>query len=429
MEILSKDDLFKLKKRTLIAEYDFDTLVTLYQPIVGYQAISLYMTFWSMTKHSSDDETFVHENIFLKMIMDPGVFVRARKKLEAVNLLKTKLIKSDKDNDLYIYSLRAPETPKNFFDNVLLYGLLTRSLGERESTKVKCLYKYDGNEDGGIDISATISKVFDRQEEQKLLKLLEDRDNIVGRVRARLQIKFDYDLFIRAITSSSQIKEESITQEHLKEIERIATLYGVNETNMALIVIDSFNYGEEADKRIDFKNIMEQCMMYDKIPLSINDKKGGSTVRSSSDLGNKINMMETMSPKEFLQVKQNNTKPVKPDLILLDDLSRTLNLSPSVINALIDYVLMINNNVLSRNYVMKIGAALAREKVNTTYDAMAYLKKTNHFKMPSYAETKKQRDVEKKKAEESVKENVSEEELNEMWDNLMKEMEEGNGKD
>lgn len=419
MEILSRNDLFKLKNQTLVAEYDFDTLITLYQPIVGYAAVSVYMMIWSMTKHSVADQYFSHDGLLNRMKMSPGEFVEARKKLEAVSLLKTYLYK-DEQHDLYTYCLRAPETPKNFFDNILLHGLLIKAIGEKEASKQKCIFKYDDSKIEGSEISATIANVFKPEYDESYLDLLNQRDEVVGRVRARIKSKFDYDLFIKFICDSSQIKKTSFTKKHLKEFERLSALYGVSEEHMAQYAIDAFNPNLDIENRFDFDLIIKDCKNQDKFPFlrkeDNNNEKG--VVSSSSKLGNKINLMETVSPKDFLSYLQNGTKPVESDLTLIDRLSKELCLNPSVINVLLDYVLSVNNNRLSANYVMKVGATLVRENISTAYDAMNYFNHKN--KKSNYVKTKNVNKIETTNTQtESKKEEINDEE----WENFLKEME------
>ena len=266
MEILSRNDLFKLKNQTLVAQYDFDTLVMLYQPIVGYAAISVFMMIWAMTKHSVSEQYFTHDNILNRMKMSPGEFVEARKKLEAVSLLKTYLNKSE-DKDIYTYALRTPETPKNFFDNVLLHGLLIKAIGEKETAKIKCIFKYDDTLEEGSDITATIANVFKPEYDHSFLSLLDQRDEVVGRVRARISSKFDYDLFLTSVSESSQIKKTSFTKRHLKEFERLAALYGISEQHMASYAIEAFIPGQDAENRFDFDHIIKECRREEKFPF------------------------------------------------------------------------------------------------------------------------------------------------------------------
>lgn len=416
MEILSRNDLFKLKNQTLVAQYDFDTLVMLYQPIVGYAAISVYMMIWAMTKHSVSEQYFPHDCLLNRMKIAPGEFVDARKKLEAVNLLKTYLSKNE-DNNIYTYALRTPETPKNFFDNVLLHGLLIKAIGEKETAKIKCIFKYDDTIEDGSEISATIANVFRPEYDNTYLSLLEQKDEVLGRVRARIDSKFDYDVFLNFITSSSQIKKTAFTKKHLVEFERISTLYGVCEEHMAQYAIDSFMPGQEAENRFNFDKVIKECQKEEKFPfLRKEENNETNLVSSNTRLGNKLNMMETLSPKDFLTALQNNTKPVESDLILIDRLSKELNLASGVINVLLDYVLQVNDNKLTTNYVMKIGAVLVRENIKSAYDAINYFnasrKKNKKSKIRNI-------NVENNEAEIEKKENINDE-LD--YENFLKEM-------
>ena len=388
----------------------------LYQPIVGYAAISVFMMIWAMTKHSVSEQYFTHDNILNRMKMSPGEFVEARKKLEAVSLLKTYLNKSE-DKDIYTYALRTPETPKNFFDNVLLHGLLIKAIGEKETAKIKCIFKYDDTLEEGSDITATIANVFKPEYDNSFLSLLDQRDEVVGRVRARISSKFDYDLFLTSVSESSQIKKTSFTKRHLKEFERLSALYGISEQHMASYAIEAFIPGQDAENRFDFDHIIKECRREEKFPfLRKEENKENNLVSSNTKLGDKVNLMETTSPKDFLTMLQKNTKPVDSDLILIDRLSKELNLNTGVINVLLDYALLVNNNKLSTNYVMKIGASLVRENITNAYDAMNYFNKgrkknnKNSYRVTNNVQS-----------EEVVRKNVNIDE-EEDYENFLKEM-------
>ena len=55
------------------------------------------------------------------------------------------------------------------------------------------------------------------------------------------------------------------------------------------------------------------------------------------------------SPYNFLKGKYNGVKPTTRDLNLIESLMIDLSLRPAVVNVLIDYVLKINNNKLTKN--------------------------------------------------------------------------------
>ena len=142
----------------------------------------------------------------------------------------------------------------------------------------------------------------------------------------------------------------------------------------------------------------------------------------SSELAGKINIMETRSPKEFLALLQNGSQPAISDLKIVDDLSKNFKLNNCVINAIVDFVLTTNNNVLIRPLCEKIGASLAREGVTTTIDAMNYLKKVSRGnrkeKVPEISVPDKEEPAKTSKKS-------SETPLN--WDELLDDIDDGEG--
>ena len=85
--------------------------------------------------------------------------------------------------------------------------------------------------------------------------------------------------------------------------------------------------------------------------------------------------MEKTSPANWLKLLQNNTTPANADLNIVNELSLNYGFSNGVINAIVDYVLHKNKNILSKNYCEKIASSLARENISVTVDAMNYLNK------------------------------------------------------
>ena len=159
MVILSQNDMFDIKVSSLLADYDRDTITNLYQPIIGYTALAVYFTFWSESENQKIVSLSSHEEILLRMKISTGEFIEARKQLEAVGLVKTKLEKAN-NISIYHYVLYAPKTPSKFFNDALLYGLLIQNLGESLANKIKRVYETNVKQSEGEDISATFNDVF-----------------------------------------------------------------------------------------------------------------------------------------------------------------------------------------------------------------------------------------------------------------------------
>ena len=153
--------------------------------------------------------------------------------------------------------------------------------------------------------------------------------------------------------------------------------------------------------------------------LTANNKKNTKKqlISSDSDIANKINLMESVSPKQFLSYLQNGTSPASSDLIIIEGISKKFNLPNSVINVLIAYVLETNNNILTKAYAEKIAASLAREGITSAYDAMNYFKKIRNGN-----KKKESKSTSKISIEEVEPVNKDDEEEDVSWEELMKQI-------
>lgn len=408
MVLIHNTDTFTVRLVTLIAEYDRDTMVNLYQPLIGHEAMSLFFTLWSETNNQKIMPTSSHETLFVKTQFTVGEFVKARKALEAVGLLKTYL-ETTNDGRFFHYELYAPKTPNDFFNDTLLYGLLIKCIGEKEAQRAKNLYSIPNTNKLGEDISASFQEVFHPDYEDPAFLKAITSSKAAGRNQAKIDTKFSYEKLFEELAQIGQISEKAFLKKDMKEIARLATLYGIDEATAASIINGFYNPNAEKGKRLDFENITKAFQEETNFAY-LSSSKSVSTkpkfVSSSGALASKINLMESISPKDFLSILQNGSVPATPDLRLIDSISKKFRLTNPVINAIIDYVLTTNNNVLSRPYCEKVAASLAREGISSTLDAMNYLKKISSGGKEKYAANKEEEDftsnVNKKGKEENL---------------------------
>lgn len=386
MLILSKQDIFEVHFASLIADYDYDTILNLYMPIIGYKACIIYFKLISLVKRNNY-KVFVFDDLISDMQMSVGDFASEKEKLEGIGLIST-FIKKEKDINNYLFNLYAPKVPSKFFNDVLLNGLLIESLGERKSQELKNIYLLDNDlDDKYQNISAKFGEIFKPDYHAKYMQnIISDNSNILGHASNKFNLDFDYDVFLKFISENSQISKTIFNKKILKEIQRLSSLYGINEETSARYVIQCFDPLKENGHKIDFEKLNYLYQHDIKLPTFQNIDNNNNTNldislnSSQTPLGQKINLMETQSPKDFLQLLQNNIAPVQADLDLIESLNKNLNLKPCVINALLDYTLQVNDNILSRRYVEKIASSLARENITTAYDAITYLTKRSKKK-------------------------------------------------
>ncbi len=381
MKVLANQDFLEVRLASLIADFDRETLSNLYQPMIGYEALALYMTLWSEANNEKVSPLCTHEQLFLRMRIPAGAFVEARKYLEATGLLRTFIAKGQ-DFKIYHYELYAPKSPRGFFDDTLLYGMLIKSIGETNATRLKNIYLVEPKQDYGEEITAKFAEVYHPHfNDDAFLEAAGEDNKIKGRNSGKIKGQFSYELFFKALSEISQIKESAFSKEEMKEIERLATLNGVSEKDAALIVNQLYDATKPKGERIDFKKLTR--IMQEKTDGKYrrngknNETESPNLNAGVTDLAKKINLMETKSPKDYLSYLQGGTKPASADLKLINDLSKNYNLPNPVINAIVDYVLYKNDNVLSRPYAEKVAVSLVRENIKTAVDAMNYLRKVD----------------------------------------------------
>lgn len=386
MDYVLLSDKYQIKLASLVSNVDKDVIVELYQPLIGANATILYLTLLKQERNACAQETYLTNNLLTSMQISCDQFYSARKFLEGVGLLRSYLKNEDGERSL-IYVLYAPKNPKDFFDDVLFKGLLFQYIGEKEAKALALRYKVDTFVDSSYqEISASFVDVFHPNYDDASFKK-NIKEPILGHDEGRINISFNYDLFFKYLGEVSMIKEAQITSKEMKEIARLATLFGLNEKQMSFIVADE--YHANLTPHLDFKNIAGRAE--DEIKFQVHPvfKKQKSKVSGDDILAKKIEMMEIMPPAKFLRYLQNNTKPANADLKIVEDLATNFGFSNGVINALIDYVLTKNNNVLSRNYCEKVASSIARSGITTALDTMNYLNNIQTVKSIAPVEEKK----------------------------------------
>ncbi len=413
MNYLSENDIYEIRIASLISNVDKDVIIELYQPLIGSLATMLYLTLLKQKRNEDDEIVFPTSVLLSTMQINLGKLLEARRALEGVGLLRT-YMKSGDNNASYIYMLYAPKSPKDFFDDVLFKGLIIQYLGEKETKRLAFHYRVDLKiSDEYKEISASFVDIFNPDYDDSAFRK-NISDSLLGHNSGRVKMDFSVELFNKYIEENSQINASLLSRKDIKEIERIATLFGLNEKSMAYIIIDE--YDANLNPHIDYSKVFVKAEDQIRYPMLQKRILARSKVSGDGVLASKVKLMEQKSPAEWLQLLQNNTKPASSDLKIVNDLSKNYGFSKGVINVIIDYVLHKNNNILSNNYCEKIASSLARENVTTAVDAMNYLnslstkknnKKENNI-LPLENSSKEVEDETKLNEEE---ENISNEEM------------------
>lgn len=375
-------DTYIVKNATILNNESRLVLIKLYQPIIGSVAVSLYFTLWSNLDTSQiTSMEYTHHNLMAIMRIKLEDILEAREKLEAIGLLKTYLKKGSINN--YIYELYSPLDLEEFISNPILATTLASNIGKVEYEKILNFFKVPVTPlDGYEDISSSFVDTF---EVSDALNISDTRDiRKVKQLDLVVDEKIDLNSLLGLIPSEI-LNHRSITKETKSLIYKLAYIYNLDETELSELVRNSVNEKRIIDKDLlrnnchnyytfEHKNTTPS-LVYKKDPEYLRKKVGDMSKKAKL-----IYTFETTSPYDFLSGKNKGVRPSKRDLALIENLMVDYDLTPGVVNVLIDYVLRINDNKLTRNFVLTIASQWKRSNIKTVEEAMKICKKENRAK-------------------------------------------------
>lgn len=366
MQLKAKDT-YRIEPLDSLNANSMTSLISLYQPILGHDALVFYLTCCVEGTNQKTLET--HQRLCTIMNMDIPTMERARKKCEQFYLIRT-FVKTDNDKDTYIYIINPPLTVQAFMKHDFYSRYLCKLIGQKqyELTCAKVL-RQESNKHGFSDVSEQFDKnlltSWDTENEVQFSKI---QPNFNFSDHNTQRINFNYEELF-ATTSSIVFPIETRTKENLQVIGEYATLYGLSVSKIRILIGRCIN---NSTNTFDAERFKKLC----------------STQNPDEEVTTKDPYL--LPPVAFLQLRQQGAPVASVDRKLLEYLNLDLKLPAEVVNVLIDYVLNINENRLTKRFVEVIATTWVREKVTTKEQAIALTKKTPAFRNQS---TSKKKDV------------------------------------
>lgn len=404
MQTILPADIYMVVNKTVITSTDRKIITMLYQPIIGHVATSLYFTLCDdLDKREVMSEELTHYHLMMTMQLKLESIVIAREKLEAIGLLKT-FFKKENVNT-YVYQLYSPLSAAEFLNHPILNVVLYNNLGKKEYQKVVSYFKIPRI---NLKDYQEITKQFDEVFTPVPGNSITENDDIAdtNKNRPTLMHQIDFNLLISSIPES-MISPNCFNNDVKELINNLSYAYGIDDLTMQGIVRDSLNERGLIDKNELRKNARNyyQFEQGGRLPTLIYTIQPEYLRSPTGDVSNWAKMVytfETVTPYDYLKSKYKNGEPSARDLRLIESLLTDMKLKPGVVNVLIAYVLKINNQKLSKNYVETIAGQWKRLNIETVEDAMR-LSEKEHKRMKKKLEAnKKTKPVETKQKEAPV---------------------------
>ncbi len=374
-------DTYVVYNKTILGNIDHKILFLLYQPILGSTAVSLYHTLWSyLDSTETNSNEWTHHHLMTCMRMKLNDIEEAREKLEAIGLMKTYQKKGNVNH--YVYTLFSPLTPFEFMNNPILSTTLYRNIGDTAYKKTMEYFKIPSlNLRDYEEVTMSFKDVFESTNLSYVEQLeleTKSKKTAVLEVESRLDLES-----IFAMIPEDLFSKKSVTKEMRHLLHKLGFIYQFNEEQMCELIRNSLNERNGIDKTV-LKNNCRKYYQFEnngKLPSLIFRNQPEYLRKPVGDQSKKAKMIyqfETTSPYDWLCSKYNGVRPSRSDLKLLEYLLLDMDLKPGVVNVLIDYVLKINQNKLTKGFVETIASQWAKSKVETVEGAMALAEKEYH---------------------------------------------------
>ena len=367
-------DTYTVINRTILTENDRKILTMLYQPIIGSDSINLFFTLWmDLDKNEFMSIEENHHHLMTSMSMPLDRIVSAREKLEAIGLLKT-FFKEKEDSNNYVYELFSPISASEFFSHPILNIVLYNSVGKSEYQRITNYFKVPRvNLNDYEDITKEFSEIFSSNPSTTFENNIQNvkSNNSLG---ISIENKIDFDYLISSMPKET-INDKTFTKDIKKLLNDLTWIYNLDLDELKNVILSSLNNKNMIDKTALRKNARNyyQYQNNGKLPSLIFQNQPEylrSPIGKDSKRAKMIYTFETISPYNFLKSKNNGAKPTDRDLKLIENLGIDLELKPAVINVLLDYALMVNNNKLNKNFIETIAGQWKRLNIETAEEAM-----------------------------------------------------------
>ncbi|MEG2621059.1 MAG: DnaD domain protein [Bacilli bacterium] len=371
-------DTFVVVNRTIMNDRDRKIINMLYQPIIGSIATSLYYTLWADLDQSELLSCeYTHHHLMTNLRIKMEAIVIARKKLEAVGLVKT-FMKKDHINS-YVYELYSPISSVEFLNHPVLNIVLYNNVGKKEYERILHYFRVPKiNLATYKELTSSFNEVFESSSGTIIDNLNEDlRTNKTGKIK--IDNVFDFNLLISSVPEGV-ITNKTFSKEVKELINNLSFIYNMDALEMKSPILNSIKDNGLIDKTELRKNVRNYYKYENenKLPSLVYKSQPEYLRTPEGDVDKRAKMVyvfETTTPYNFLKSRSNGAKPSVRDLNLMETLLNDFKLNPGVVNVLVDYVLKINDKKLTRAFVEAIASQWKRLNIETVEEAMKIAEK------------------------------------------------------
>lgn len=338
-----------------------DLLTDLYKPIIGKEAIDLYLTFSNEAKKQSIHKTkpLDLENFLINNKIDINKFNLYRNYLEAFNLLTTYLKTSENESNYYFF-VNQPLSFSEFIQNPKFRHLLISSIGDFEYERLQYMYStkriYDAQ-----NVSTTFDAIFGNLDIHKLSKLNFEKlyENIAKDNSIIVSIKPESKKIIENYFNSYNLSLYELQHVIVTCLQKNPS--GIYEPNHDLL-------------KIKFKDYVEKNANIDKIEK--NDVKRDHSIFTSEPSNELLEAIfidyEFYNSEQYLHSIFKSNLDIE-EIRLINLLRSSFSLPDPLINMMLDFCTYKLKGKINKKYLVKMAKTINALNIKTPNELYNYL--------------------------------------------------------
>ncbi|HSJ37516.1 MAG TPA: DnaD domain protein [Planococcus sp. (in: firmicutes)] len=374
---LQPADAFKIRLPYPFSDYDRQLLTLFYQPMVGAEAVSLYLTLWAEGEAMRAETP--HYTLMNTLGLPISKIFESRIQLEAIGLLKT--YRKGADSRTFLYELCPPLDPKDFFTDPLLSMFLFSKIGDIAYRRVRDRFIIPAESmDLFEEVSRTFTDIF--KPVHAKAGYPSDSPKMQQRSRKGYEAEYDFDFSLLHQGLSEQLVPKRVLTAPIKDtISKLAFLYSWGPLEMQKVILLAI----DDDYRLTIEGIKKSASEYYKMTVSTTAPKLEPAYTKAPEPKDDpktqqdelVLYLESASPLDVLRDIAGGKEPLSADVQLANNLVVHHGMEPAVVNVLLQYVLLRTDMKLTKSYVEKIASHWIRKNVSTAAEAME-LARTEH---------------------------------------------------
>ena len=413
-----------------ISDIDQQVLLHLYQPIIGGTAYAFYQTLYANIQLADFASLPLrHFDLMEQMVAGKEQYVKARRRLEAIGLLKVfeKSANHSQDEVATIYQLQAPLDSKHIFSDPIMSSLLMDRLGQDRYQlmldKFSIKRPVELTSADWTEVTATFQDVY-RLPSQYYPISDEIEDSLMQKnpaTKATIITSSSLDMnTLKELLQSSFISEKAITDEMKEMFITLHQLYGFDEVDLKELALSATDLRTNT---IDVRKL--QRLALDKSSQQEGQPDQQHVQRTNASLTDRITVSETAKRQQVDQADQVwLQKGLTQEELSFSKLARTYPpiafaksikeqkggyltkaegkaitelielgvIHPATLNVMVQFCLVeLEQTRLTRSYLESVADDWRQNKVVEPEEAMIYLKQRKQKSAENYEKRQKNR--------------------------------------